>query len=408
MRTTRAKSKSLELYSRETTPSSEADWMEINPKDVEVMETCPWDMDIPIRSRHANGSPEPPKSHLVELPLAIFQQVLGHLELASQASLCLTCRALAEVIGSDCLTALRQGVYPEERVEFLDMLERDSRHWIMCHKCSKLHDIKKSFSRQMRFGPFGPKPTFVYPDCVEDGPRTYYMNQFLHKQWSSTIFYIAMKCHREGIDCSGFLTQLSYPAREIEERNAGYSTYSHLHHRIVKDEMHVRKQTAIIPSPMESSAPCGWSQQLCEHMRLERYPDSHNKPLIGYRYGNDTTHKRLTWRTTCCRYCFMEFRLDFAPVEQDINAMFLTQWHNLGEGRSSEEPQVRDLYNHPDPQAYSNSRRVSFKKGSLVAAFEGEPSFKFDSVMNSDELERLVAHYRQRRAGYGRSPYSYM
>lgn len=84
-----------------------------------------------------------------------------------------------------------------------------------------------------------------------------------------------------------------------------------------------------------------------------------------------------------CACCHTEFRIDFKEYEGVGTAVFITKWKDFGQGRSFLDPKWQ---NQTD---WKGGEEVEFERGSICAAFEGQPSSKF-------EFEGLISPWIER------------
>ena len=82
----------------------------------------------------------------------------------------------------------------------------------------------------------------------------------------------------------------------------------------------------------------------------------------------------------CCNYCYTEFRVDFKSYGKVGNAMFVTRWMDIGEGRDPSDHKFRSRLGRHRGKTWT---QVTFRRGSICAAFEqkAESEFKFSSLL---------------------------
>jgi hypothetical protein len=89
-----------------------------------------------------------------------------------------------------------------------------------------------------------------------------------------------------------------------------------------------------------------------------------------------------------CEYCYTEFRVDFKSYGKAGNAMFITRWVDIGEGRDPSDHKFRSRLGGLKPKTWT---KVAFRRGSICAAFEqkAESGFKFDSLLTQQDEKDL-------------------
>jgi hypothetical protein len=144
-------------------------------------------------------------SPIGKLPHELILLIASHLPLESTASLSLSCHPLYSCIKMEYLSSLKEAEYWVIN-GFLRLLERDLPTHILCPHCNKLHsmDFAENHLRR-RYGQLGnPWLKCWIADLGSD------VKWGIHLEFSSTIFRMAMKAHRQGRETTSLLGLLSH------------------------------------------------------------------------------------------------------------------------------------------------------------------------------------------------------
>jgi hypothetical protein len=85
-----------------------------------------------------------------------------------------------------------------------------------------------------------------------------------------------------------------------------------------------------------------------------------------------------------CEYCYTEFRVDFKSFGKEGNAMFVTRWMDIREGRDLLDRKWRSRHG-------KRWTKVEFRRGFICAAFEemADTEFKFDELLTKQNEKDL-------------------
>jgi hypothetical protein len=154
----------------------------------------------------------------------------------------------------------------------------------------------------------------------------------IHRDFSSTVFRMAMKSHREGHDTTEILGLLLYRAEIGFQR--GFVEQRAAAARIQDGSLLMREQRVFIV-PCSQKIPLPWKGgiDICPHIQFATMLSLHmfgiQIPLADEIIGKYENRQR----TIYCEYCYTEFRVDFKSFGKDGNAMFVTRWMDIGDGQ---------------------------------------------------------------------------
>lgn len=105
-------------------------------------------------------------------------------------------------------------------------------------------------------------------------------------------------------------------------------------------------------------------------------------------HSDDVERYENTHGILCCEYCYTEFRIDFKSYRNRNagNAMFVTRWMDLGEGYDTNDIKWRNRLKLIEELSW---RKVVYELGTICAAFEQMPEFRFDSLLTEQDIKRL-------------------
>jgi hypothetical protein len=269
---------------------------------------------------------------------------------------------------------------------FLRLLERDLPTHILCPHCNNLHSILLAKHYLPSESRHYITTTQHKSPCWLADVRSNVFGR-IHPNFSTTVFRMAMKAHRQGHETSKLLSLLSYrPANII---NWGFSEHQTTVVRIQGDSLLVRDQIVFMVSKSQK-LPLPWTGgiEICPHM--------HFMTMFGlYMHGIEIPHAddiegyENKQGMLYCDYCYTEFRVDFKSYGEIGNAMFVTKWMDMGEGRDVNDKKLRSRLGMLQERTWAG---VTFRRGSICAAFEqeAETTFKFDSVLSSQDRKNLL------------------
>jgi hypothetical protein len=324
-------------------------------------------------------------SVLGKLPLELIIHIARFLLPDSAPSFSLCCRPIYFILGTQYLKALEENEQLD-RYKFLTLLERDLPNHIACYYCKKLHAINKAHRHLHPHRYYS--GAGCYLSCWE-ADLELAIGLCGRGNFSFTVFQMAMKFHRQGLDCSKLLNLLSYKTKTHFRH--GYVEQCTASAQIVAGSLFIREQR-IFMTPSTQPIPIPWGPNfiICPHLQFisvegfNRYWDiiqiAHRDEPRNYKNGEGIIQ---------CKYCLTEFRIDFKSFGGCGNAMFVTRWHDLGEGRS---PLDHKWQSHIYGRTGGGKLLVEFDRGSLCAAFEQKEhfSFEFDSLLTSQNEKELL------------------
>ncbi len=323
-------------------------------------------------------------SALSKLPLELILHIACFLPPDSASSFSLCCRPIYFTLGNQYLKALEENEQLD-RYNFLTLLERDLPNHISCCYCKKLHAINKAhqhlYSNRYYLG------TGRYLSCWT-ADFDLWACVYIHYDFSSTIFQMTMKRHRQGLDCSKLLNLLSYKTKTRFRH--GYVEQCTALAKIVDGSLLVRVQRIFMIQTTQLT-PVPWHSDfaICPHFEfisMESF-DRYSNTIQIAQWDEPKGHQN--WEGIIqCKHCLTEFRIDFKNIGGRGNAMFVTRWKNLGEGRS---PLDYKWQSHVDWHKGRHWLPVEFDRGSICAAFEQKEHFKFefDSLLNAQNKKEL-------------------
>jgi len=323
-------------------------------------------------------------SVLSKLPLELILYIARFLPPGSASSFSLCCRPIYFTLGNQYLKALEENEQLD-RYKFLTLLERDLPNHIACYYCKKLHTISKAhrhlYSNRYYSG------ASCYLSCwMADLELSTCL--WIHYDFSFIVFQMAMKLHRQGLDCSKLLNLLSY---KTETRfRPGYVEQCTALAQIVAGSLFIREQRIfIIPPTHPIPIPLAPEFVICPHFRfISAESFDHYLDIIKIAHWDKPKDYQNRDGIIQCKYCLTEFRVDFKNFGGRGNAMFVTRWQDLGEGRS---PLDHKWQSHVDGCKVRGWLPVEFDRGSICAAFEQKEHFRFefDSLLTQQNKKEL-------------------
>jgi len=126
-------------------------------------------------------------SPLDKLSTELVQQIASYLRSSSAAAFSLSCRRIYFLIGTQYIESLVTSNH--ERLEFLDLLERDFQNHIICIDCNKLHEIQNASKYTRQYYRFQHKSK---PPCVINNIERLVWSG-IHFDFSEVVFKMAIK-----------------------------------------------------------------------------------------------------------------------------------------------------------------------------------------------------------------------
>lgn len=315
-----------------------------------------------------------------KLPLELIFLIASYLPLQSAASLSLSCHSLHSCLGTECLQSLKEAEYSVVN-GFLRFLERDLPTHLLCLHCNKLHSM--SFAEHHLTSRRWSRINEPWLACWS-ADRDSNVERGIYLEFSSTIFRMAMKAHRQGHDTTKLLGLLSYGKRNIVEK--GFVEQRTVAVRIRDGSLLAREQRVfMVPSSHKTPLPYYGSINICPHIQFATM-----KCLLRYGirvpYADEIEGYRNRQGIIYCQYCYTEFRVDFKSYGKAGNAMFVTKWIDIGEGRDISDYEWRSRIGGNKGRTWA---KVVFQRGSICAAFEQKARFKFDSLLTQQDEKDL-------------------
>ncbi|KAH7411354.1 hypothetical protein BKA64DRAFT_772931 [Cadophora sp. MPI-SDFR-AT-0126] len=319
------------------------------------------------------------------LPNEIILQIGDFLQPSAGANFALTCLPIYRLFTNSC-----RFMNDDDKLEFLELLERDLPNHIVCQSCIKLHSIKKAHKYvQNRW--MGNSPL---PACRVELKRRH-VQFHLHKDFSLVLFQMAMKLNQQGRDASRILGFLSSESGKYlhDKYLEQYSSLA----RVVDNRLLLRDQR-VCKVPTSNRLPREMTFWICPHFWV---------------YSGDELNSLDSWRSqlekpdplgpeVChsgpglmrCLFCYTDFRLDFKSFGDSGNVACVTTWKDLGSSRPLLNEKWQSHLSNPIARD-----RVEFERGSICSAFEGGDFrlFKFDNVPGHTDWMKLL----------NRNPYSW-
>ena len=335
---------------------------------------------VPARQPRPNALEH---SSVHKLPIEILYQILFLLPFESAVSFSLCC--------SPIYTALkpRYRVYPFSRElsselhqeRLLTLLERDLPEHIICGPCNKLHSMKKA-RRHLHSN----SSHVNYSNCwYSDSSSLAHL--YIHAEFSTTLFEMAMKQYRNGSDPSILLDLLSL--KTITHLRSGFVKQQTAVAKIIDGRLFIREQKRfMIPATQPIPFPWEASFVICPHIKFRYIKD-----LERY-FGNIKAEEWRLWKDRPnreklgqCKYCWSEYRFDFQQFGARGNAMYVTKWVDIGQGSS--EFKYKSHVSHIDVMPWP---KITFDAGSIFAAFQDTEDFDVDSdaVINWKDRRLLL------------------
>lgn len=307
-----------------------------------------------------------------ELPLELICHITSYLPLESVASLSLSCLSLYSCLKMRYLQPLKDAEYLVTN-RFLRLLERDLPSHIVCPECNKLHYMP--LAERHLASPLYAPPRKNWLKCRIADSRGHYVGGTAGG-FSSTIFRMAMKAHRQGEDTTALLRLLS--CRKMDDCTLGFAELYKSEARIRHGSLLVREQKVyMIPASQKTPLPWNGAFGICCHIPLMEMSDL-------YWYGirvpqaDEIDGYKNKQGIIYCQHCYTEFRIDFKSYGKAGNALFVTQWMDLGQGRDANDFKRRIRLN-----GTGRRKKVTYQRGSICTAFEQNAEFAFDSPLTS-------------------------
>lgn len=313
-----------------------------------------------------------------ELPLELICLIANHLPLESVGSLSLSCFYLYSCLRGKYLRSLKEAEYSVMN-RFLRLLERDLPAHIVCPECNKLHYIP--FAKRHLASQLYSPPSENSLKCRIADSKGHYVGG-IPGGFSSTIFRMVMKTHRQGKDADALLHLMSY--KKMNNYLLGFVELYTAEARIRHGSLLMRDQKVfMVPTSQKTPLPWYGSFGICRHIPLMGMPHLY---WWGIRVpqAHEINEYENNQGIIYCQHCHTEFRIDFKSYGKIGNAVFVTRWMDLGQGREANDFKRRIRLNGTEQW-----KKVTYQRGSICAAFEQNAKFTFDSLLTEQDKEDL-------------------
>lgn len=337
---------------------------------------------------------------LLELPLELIFITAGYLPVDSVACLGLTCKGLYLSLKKEFTQPLKDADDMALKT-FLQLLERDLTSYIACPTCITLHSTTLA-EQYVVTKPDQNPSSQAWSKCRATDAKAQ-RERTMPPQFSSTIFFMAMKAYRQGQDTSSLLKLLSH--KEIVTKT-GFAQLTTSEARIIDDTLLVRDQTVfMVPSPQFAPASLSGTFGYCRHSILNMADRISDLEWVGYTVPEAGEMEYvdkggLTW----CNRCHTQLKISFKSCGKDYNAMFVTRWMDVGKGRDENDPKWRSRWDNSRQDNDWGRSNLVYELGSLSAMFEGTYNFQFDSLLTKEDETELCAKCPVEGAGEGNGP----
>ena len=323
------------------------------------------------------------------IPLELIKYIASFLPPESAAAFSISSLTIYSILGTQYLTALENGE-KHDRYNFLKLIEPRFPMHIVCYYCKKLHAMKKAHGYIYHKGRSSWDLDRSVP-CWEAQLKSDTASK-IHEDFAFTVFFMAMKAYRRGLDYSTLLGQLSYKTRTRSDY--GFNKQSTALARIVDGSLLIRHQTIfMIPTARRTFIPRDLHLQICPHVYLysSRGRDEYMENI---RAGWWLSQSDLQARDgiSKCHRCLTDFRIDFKSFGEQGNTLFVTKWQDLGQGRS---PLDQKFQSHIECWHKELNKpqwcRVESPPGFIYATFQRQAGvdFEFDGLLTPQDRKKL-------------------
>lgn len=196
-----------------------------------------------------------------------------------------------------------------------------------------------------------------------------------------------MKAHRQGEDTTALLRLLSY--RKMDNYMWGFVELHKAEARIRHGCLFVREQKVyMIPASQKTPLPWYGGFGICRHIPFMEMSHLYwwgiRVPQADEIDGYENKHGIIY-----CQHCHTEFSIDFKSYGKAGNALFITRWIDLGQGREANDFKRRIRLNGTE-----RWKKVTYQRGSICDAFEQNAEFKFNSLLTEQDEKELCTRCR--------------
>ena len=329
-------------------------------------------------------------STLARLPPELIIHVSSFLSPIEAAAFSLCCTRVYSVLATKYIKPGRC-LENFDTFEFLTILQRDLPDHVPCYPCERLHDIKQveNQGKSYDWSSLRSRMSWCRNEDIQVSTEIY-----IHSGFSFLIFQMAMKRHYQGLDSTSLLALLSHKT-DVRPEWCGIKTVT-ASPRIIGGSLLVRKHWAyLVRRPQDLPTLISSNFVICPHFsygsiaEVPGYTGSAFRCRVVSSRGNDNIE--VGEGLVQCSFCATEVRIDFKSFGEEGNAIFITRWQSLGDGRSSQDPQ---WLSHVRGSGGTTTERVYFPAGSICSAFEGGEEFDFTSVLTAEERKELLKKAR--------------
>ena len=329
---------------------------------------------------------------LDKLPVEIFQCIMDFLPLDSAACLILSRKKLASAIGEHTWLALQAN--RKERLNFLLTMQKDSKEWVICFSCEKLHPLKKRLSLEAS-ACFLDEPSCTMADGVVELTschilRWHHAHMIMRLNSQNPMYYKWI----QALSCDSF--------------NLDNVPWMHCRGRIANEHLLMKMECRILLREGEDDFRVRvYCPKMCFHWNGFDLGNNLKKTLEKM-LGCDMKHEPTKPCVLCnsiiaCSSCATEFVISILKCDWSFyrRAVYITAWKDLG---SCETPfdkswRTQCWENHYKYKPLSPPPResVHFEPGSIRHAYEehGYPKVKDDGIASMWPLHSDLEYFRR-------------
>lgn len=346
-----------------------------------------------LAQRHLQTQPTAPESPFLTLPLELIYLTTSYLPIESVACLSLCCHYLYSSLKTEyhLKTESRftiDNLHPPKDADsivmnaFLRLLERDLPLHIVCPHCNKLHFTPLA-ERHLVTERYSPITSQTWAKCrTRDS-----LGKHSPPRFTSTIFFMVTKAYRQGRDTTELLRLLLH--KQITDSKEGFVELHTSEARIRNGSLLIRDQKVfMLPASLTTPFSLFGEFGFCRHCMLH---NTHDLRWCGIHVPevdemNDYLNKE---GIIYCNYCYTELRIDFKSYGKAGNAMFVTRWMDIGEGRDVNDVKWKVRLGGGNEWLWDDA---IYPRGSICASFEGRSDdFRFDSLITEQDEMALCA-----------------
>lgn len=329
-------------------------------------------------------------------PFEIIRCIFDYLSPESALSFAISSRTIYQMYGSHIKTLARAS----DTFEFLATLARDLPNHVPCYDCKKLHGMDKV--HQHIISAAQSSLDISWWSCWQpqvDKPGS--TLGVLPRNFSFTIFQMAMKRFCQGRDCWEFLNLLS--VEDICLRTPCCMEYQVATPRIIDGSLILKRERMFTKPPCTGHDPSVERSTIatCPHMliRWDSYAWGMMDIEVQFPTGRgagwwQTPDFQNTWQGVIrrCNYCQTDFSLDVKRSEKTKVPLtiFATTWQDLGDSGSSMDHKWKS---HTQSHGVHPPMLLEWDRSSVCDRFEGR---KLDKILWTDQdIERITDLHHQ-------------